>query len=93
VAHPSRTRNRLFAFESCVRGELNQSRRASGARSTFASRFQAELTTARPARPIRARLSLRGLLFGFGRSVASDAVEKVPTGGELTRFEAVGLMA
>jgi hypothetical protein len=25
--------------------------------------------------------------------VASDAEEKVPTGGELTRFEAVGLVA
>jgi hypothetical protein len=32
----------------------------------------------------------RGLLFGFGLSVTSDAVEKVPTGGELTLFEAVG---
>jgi hypothetical protein len=31
-----------------------------------------------------------GLLFGFGPSVTSDAVEKVPTGGELTLFEAVG---
>jgi hypothetical protein len=30
------------------------------------------------------------LLFGFGSSVTSDAVEKVPTGGELTLFEAVG---
>jgi hypothetical protein len=26
----------------------------------------------------------------IGRSVTSDAVERVPTGGELTRFEAVG---
>jgi hypothetical protein len=26
-------------------------------------------------------------------SVTSDAVEKVPTGGELTRFEAVGRLA
>jgi hypothetical protein len=33
------------------------------------------------------------LLFGFGRSMASDAVEMVPTGGQLTGFEAVGLMA
>jgi hypothetical protein len=32
----------------------------------------------------------RGLLFRFGLSVTSDAVEKVPTGGELTLFEAVG---
>jgi hypothetical protein len=32
---------------------------------------------------------LRGLLFGFAASVTSDAVEKVPTGGELTLFEAV----
>jgi hypothetical protein len=30
------------------------------------------------------------LLFGFGSSVTSDAVEMVPTGGELTLFEAVG---
>jgi hypothetical protein len=30
------------------------------------------------------------LLFGFGVSVTSDAEEKVPTGGELTLFEAVG---
>jgi hypothetical protein len=30
------------------------------------------------------------LLFGFGRSVTSDAEEKVATGGKLTRFEAVG---
>jgi hypothetical protein len=48
-------------------------RRAFGVRTTFASRFQAELTAARPARPIRARLSLRGrrdrappLLIGCG---------------------------
>ena len=40
-----------------------------------------------------APLLLRGLLFGFGPSVASDAEEKVPTGGELTVFEAVGLVA
>jgi hypothetical protein len=33
---------------------------------------------------------LGGLLFRFGSSVTSDAVEMVPTGGELT-FEAVGL--
>jgi hypothetical protein len=37
-----------------------------------------------------AALLLGGLLFGFGPSVTSDAVEKVPTGGELTHFEAVG---
>ena len=37
-----------------------------------------------------AALLLRGLLFGWGLSVASDAEEKVPTGGELTLFEAVG---
>jgi hypothetical protein len=30
------------------------------------------------------------LLFGFLVSVMSDAVEKVPTGGELTLFEVVG---
>jgi hypothetical protein len=30
------------------------------------------------------------LLFRFEVSVMSDAVEKVPTGGELTLFEAVG---
>jgi hypothetical protein len=30
------------------------------------------------------------LLFGSGVSVTSDAAEKVPTGGELTLFEAVG---
>jgi hypothetical protein len=36
-----------------------------------------------------AELPLRGLLFGFAASVTSDAVEKVPTGGELTLFEAV----
>jgi hypothetical protein len=35
-------------------------------------------------------LSLRGLLFGFLSSVTSDAKERVPTGGELTLFEAVG---
>ena len=33
---------------------------------------------------------LRGLLFGSLVSVTSDAVEKVPTGGELTLIEAVG---
>jgi len=33
---------------------------------------------------------LGGLLFGFGSSVTSDAKEMVPTGGELTLFEAVG---
>jgi hypothetical protein len=33
------------------------------------------------------------LLFGFGVSVTSDAEEKVPTGGELTLFEAVGRVA
>jgi hypothetical protein len=38
----------------------------------------------------RAALLLRGLLFGFAALVTSDAEEKVPTGGELTRFEAVG---
>src|SRR4051794_7692299 len=37
-----------------------------------------------------APLPLRGLLFRFGASVMSDGQEKVPTGGELTRFEAVG---
>jgi hypothetical protein len=35
-------------------------------------------------------LSLRGLLFSFLPSVTSDAKEMVPTGGELTLFEAVG---
>jgi hypothetical protein len=30
------------------------------------------------------------LLFGFVSSVTSDAEVKVPTGGELTLFEAVG---
>jgi hypothetical protein len=35
-------------------------------------------------------LLLRGLLFGFVVSVSSDAEEMVPTGGELTLFEAVG---
>jgi hypothetical protein len=38
-------------------------------------------------------LLLRGLLFGFASSVTSDAVEMVPTGGELTLFEAVGPVA
>jgi hypothetical protein len=33
---------------------------------------------------------LRGLLFRLGVSVMSDAVAMVPTGGELTLFEAVG---
>jgi hypothetical protein len=33
------------------------------------------------------------LLFLFGVSVTSDAEEKVPTGGELTLFEAVGRLA
>jgi hypothetical protein len=33
---------------------------------------------------------LRGLLFRFGVSVTSDAEGMVPTGGELTLFEAVG---
>jgi hypothetical protein len=33
------------------------------------------------------------LLFGFGRSVTSDEVGMVPTGGELTLFEAVGRWA
>jgi hypothetical protein len=35
-------------------------------------------------------VSLRGLLFSFLPSVTSDAKERVPTGGELTLFEAVG---
>jgi hypothetical protein len=30
------------------------------------------------------------LLFRFGLSVTSDALGMVPTGGELTLFEAVG---
>jgi hypothetical protein len=38
-------------------------------------------------------LPLRGLLFRLGESVTSDAEEKVPTGGELTLFEAVGRSA
>jgi len=33
------------------------------------------------------------LLFGFAASVTSEAEEKVPTGGELTLFEAVGRWA
>jgi hypothetical protein len=33
------------------------------------------------------------LLFLFRLSVMSDAAEKVPTGGELTLFEAVGRLA
>jgi hypothetical protein len=33
---------------------------------------------------------LGGLLFRFGLSVMSDAEVMVPTGGELTLFEAVG---
>jgi hypothetical protein len=33
---------------------------------------------------------LGDLLFLFGLSVMSNAAETVPTGGELTRFEAVG---
>jgi hypothetical protein len=33
----------------------------------------------------------RGLLFGFGLSVTSGTEEKVPTGGELTLIEGVGL--
>ncbi len=39
------------------------------------------------------RLLLGGLLFRFRSSVTSDAEEKVPTGGELTLFEAVGRWA
>jgi hypothetical protein len=35
-------------------------------------------------------VSHRGLLFGFGLSVTSDALEMVPIGGELTLIEAVG---
>jgi hypothetical protein len=35
-------------------------------------------------------LLLRGLLFSFLPSVTSDTTERVPTGGELTLFEAVG---
>jgi hypothetical protein len=38
----------------------------------------------------QAALTLGGLLLGFGVSVMSDAEEIVPTGGELTLFEAVG---
>jgi hypothetical protein len=37
----------------------------------------------------RSPLSLCGLLFRFRSSVTCDAVEKVPTGGGLTLFEAV----
>jgi hypothetical protein len=37
-----------------------------------------------------AALLLRGLLFRFGLSVTSDIEGMVPTGGELTLFEAVG---
>jgi hypothetical protein len=33
------------------------------------------------------------LLFRFGLSVMSGAEERVPTGGELTLFEAVGRWA
>jgi hypothetical protein len=36
---------------------------------------------------------IEGLLFGSGWSVMSDAVEMVPTGGELTLIEAVGRWA
>ena len=36
------------------------------------------------------RSRCQGLLFGFGLSVTSDAEERVPTGGELTLFQAVG---
>ena len=39
---------------------------------------------------LRAARLVCGLLFGFGVSVMSDAVEMVPTGGELTLFVAVG---
>jgi hypothetical protein len=42
---------------------------------------------------MRLRCCSEGLLFLFGVSVTSDAVEKVPTGGELTLFEAVGRLA
>jgi hypothetical protein len=35
-------------------------------------------------------LPLRGLLFCFGLSMTSDVLGMVPTGGELTLFEAVG---
>ena len=38
-------------------------------------------------------VSHRGLLFGLGSSVTSDAMEMVLTGGELTLFEAVGRVA
>jgi hypothetical protein len=38
---------------------------------------------------VPAALPLRGLLFRFRWSVTSDAGEMVPTGGELTLFEAV----
>src|SRR5215204_5856143 len=44
----------------------------------------------RAARPRAAALSPCDLLFSFLVSVTSDALEMVPTGGELTLFEAVG---
>jgi hypothetical protein len=43
-----------------------------------------------PYRSSRRTLLLGGLLFGFGVSVTSDAKERVPSGGELALFEAVG---
>jgi hypothetical protein len=49
---------------------------------------QKEEQYARAGRPL-----LSGLLFGFAASVTSDAVVKVPTGGELTLFQAVGRWA
>ena len=52
--------------------------------------FAREAAAAEGATAHTAALLLRGLLFGFGVSVMSDAKGKVPTGGELTLFEAVG---
>jgi hypothetical protein len=49
------------------------------------------VTRCSPRRPLRApRTETSRLAVVIGPSVTSDAVEKVPTGGELTRFEAVG---
>jgi hypothetical protein len=56
-------------------------------------RFGANSCSAASTGPRIAALLLRGLLFGSVVSVSSDAEEMVPTGGELTLFEAVGRWA
>jgi hypothetical protein len=50
----------------------------------------AELAARQALRRCAAARSLGGLLLEFASSVTSDALGMVPTGGELTLFEAVG---